>query len=141
MRAYEIPLSGSRPAGPHILRVFENEDFLASLLGDDALLGERLALSPHALVKQEVFLRDREWTIDSMEISLDEGLRFRASIDPLIAHLLAALDGERTLRQITDELADREGKDRETVRAAGDPGRPWDARAGVPRPHEAETGV
>ena len=65
-------------------------------------------------MKQEVFLRDREWTIDSMEISLDEGLRFRASIDPLIAHLLAALDGERTLRQITDELADREGKDRET---------------------------
>jgi hypothetical protein len=65
-------------------------------------------------VKQEVLLRDREWTIDSMEISLDEGLGFRASIDPLIAHLLAALDGVRTLRQITYELADREGKERQS---------------------------
>jgi hypothetical protein len=113
VRAYEIPLSGSRPAGTHIERVFENEDFLAALPDDDALLSERLALAPRAVVKQEVFLRDREWTIDSMEIALDEGLRFRASIDPLIAHLLAALDGERTLAEITGELADREGKERE----------------------------
>jgi Methyltransferase small domain len=113
VRAYEIPLSGSRPAGSHIERVFENEDFLGALPDDDALLGERLALAPRAVVKQEVFLRDREWTIESMEISLDEGLRFRASIDPLIAHLLAALDGERTLAEITRELADREGKEHE----------------------------
>ena len=101
VRAYEIPISGSRPAGTHIQRVFEAEDFLDALPDDAALLGERLALAEHAVVKQEVVLREREWTIDSMEISLDEGLRFRASIDPLIAHLLAALDGERTLGEIT----------------------------------------
>jgi methylase of polypeptide subunit release factors len=114
VRAYDIPLSGARPAGPHIERVFENEDLLGSLADADALLGERISLAPRAVVKQEVLLRDREWTIDSMEISLDEGLGFRASIDPLIAHLLAALDGVRTLRQITHELADREGKERQS---------------------------
>ena len=113
VRAYEIPISGSRPAGAHIERVFEAEDFLERLSDDSALLAERLALAEHAVVRQQVVLRDREWTIDSMEVFLDEGLRFRASIDPLIAHLLAALDGERTLAEITSELADREGKERE----------------------------
>jgi hypothetical protein len=113
VRAYEIPINGSRASGPHIERVFAAEDFLASLDDEDDILGERLALAEHSIVRQDVVLRDREWTIESMEIVLDEGLRFRASIDPLIAHLLAALDGERTLKQITDELADRENKERE----------------------------
>jgi hypothetical protein len=113
VRAYEIPPSVSRPAGAHIQRVFENEDLLASLAHDDALLGERFALAPSAVVRQEVLLHDRDWMIDSMEISLDEGFGFRAAIDPPTAHLLAALDGERTLGEITADLADRDGRERE----------------------------
>jgi methylase of polypeptide subunit release factors len=107
VRAFALPTAGRRPAGDQIARLFETEDWLA---GDPELLRERFTLSPAARVEQKVELRDGEWAVEQIEMRLDDGLDFSASIDPMLAHLLAALDG-RTLGEVAVALAEREGAD------------------------------
>jgi hypothetical protein len=48
-------------------------------------------------------------------LSLEEGLGFRASLDPGTAELLASLDGRRPLRKVVDELAVRQKVGREAL--------------------------
>ncbi len=107
VRAYELPTSGRRPAGEQIERLFQAADWLA---GNPELAQERFALSPTARVRQTVELRDGGWTVEKIEMRLDDGLDFSASIDPMIAHFVAALDG-RTLGEVAAALAEREGAD------------------------------
>jgi predicted lipoprotein len=82
------------------------------------LLGERLVLAADALLEQQVVFRDREWTVEEIELTLQEGLRFRAGLDQPTAALLAALDGKRTLGEVADELARLQGASRESVAQA-----------------------
>ena len=53
--------------------------------------------------------RGREWGVAEIALSLEEGLGFRGSLDPTVAALLAALDGQRTLGEIAADLARIEG--------------------------------
>ena len=112
VRVHDLPPAGLRQASHHLLRIFEGVDFVSGLSDDRALLDERFALVEHARVEQRVVLRSGEWTIERIQLRLEEGLRLRATIDPLIAHLLAGLDGERTLIEVTDALAGAQGLDR-----------------------------
>ncbi len=61
--------------------------------------GERAELERHSV------FRDREWTVDSIHLSLHEGLAFNAALDPTIAGVLAALDGTRTLDDVATDIA------------------------------------
>src|SRR5262249_33907215 len=72
--------------------------------GAPPLGGERLALARHARLRQEASWTGREWTTDDLSVVLEEGLGFRASLDPGAASMLAALDGRRTLGSIAAEL-------------------------------------
>ena len=101
VRADELPGERLRPASEHILRVFAAEDFLA---GDPPLDGERLALARHARLRQQASWTGGEWTTEDLSVVLEEGLGFRASLDPGAASMLAALDGRRTLGSIAAEL-------------------------------------
>jgi methylase of polypeptide subunit release factors len=107
VRAYELPTAGRRPAGEQIERLFDAVDWLA---GNPELAQERFSLSPTAGVAQTVELRDGAWTVEKIEMRLEDGLDFSASIDPMTAHLVAGLDG-RTLGEIAASLAEREGAD------------------------------
>jgi hypothetical protein len=107
VRAYELPTAGRRPAGEQIERLFDAADWLA---GGPELANERLTLSPTARVEQAVELRDGGWTVEKIEMRLEDGLDFSALIDPMIAHLVVALDG-RTLSEVAASLAKREGAD------------------------------
>ncbi|HEX4521781.1 MAG TPA: class I SAM-dependent methyltransferase [Gaiellaceae bacterium] len=115
VRAYDLPPAGLRRSSEHLLRIFDAVDFLSGLADDGAVLDERFALTEHAGVEQRVSLRSGEWSIERIEMRLDDGLRFRARVDPLIAHLLAGLDGERTLAEVTDGLAVAQGLDRSSL--------------------------
>jgi SAM-dependent methyltransferase len=115
VRVDELSGDRLRPAGDHIVRVFAAGDFLSGLAGERDLLGERLVLAEHALLEQQVVYRDREWTVDEIGLSLQEGLGFRAGLDPATAAMLAALDGRRTVGEVADDLARLEGASRSTV--------------------------
>ena len=106
--------------GEQILRVFAAGDFLAAA-GERDLLGQRLALAPEAQLGQQVMLRDREWTVEEIELTLQGGLGFRAGLDQATAALLASLDGKRTLAEVAAELARVQGASRESVAQAALP--------------------
>jgi hypothetical protein len=118
VRADELHGDRLRPAGEQILRVFAAGDFLSAMTEERELLRERLVLAPDALLEQQVVFRDREWTVEEIELTLREGLRFRAGLDQPTAALLAALDGKRTLGEIADELARLQGASRESLERA-----------------------
>ncbi len=115
VRAYDLPPAGLRRSSDHLLRIFDAVDFLSGLDDDRALLAERFVLTECAEVEQRVSLRSGEWSIERIEVRLDDGLRFRAGVDPLIAHLLAGLDGRRTLAEVTEELATAQNLDRASL--------------------------
>ncbi len=115
VREHELPPGGPRPAGEHILRLFAAQDFLTGLGDERALLAERFVLAGRSRVEQRVVLSGGAWTVAASTVELDEGLAFAAGIDPVIAELLAGLDGRRTLAEAAGELADRQGADRESA--------------------------
>ena len=108
VRADELPSERLRPASDHILRVFAAQDYLAGL-DEGALRGERLVLAERASLEQRAVYRGREWAVAEIALSLEEGLGFRGSVDPTVAALLAALDGQCTLGEIAADLARSEG--------------------------------
>jgi hypothetical protein len=55
---------------------------------------------------------------DEIDLTLQEGLGFRAALDSPTAGVLAALDGRRTLGEVADELARLEGASRESAEQA-----------------------
>lgn len=118
LRTDELSGDRLRPAGEQIIRVFAAGDFLSAMADERELLGERLVLAADALLEQQVVFRDREWTVEEIELTLQEGLRFRAGLDQPTAALLAALDGKRTLGEVADELARLQGASRESVAPA-----------------------
>jgi hypothetical protein len=116
--ADELPGGRLGPASDHILRVFGAQDYLAGLTDERALLAERLALDEHSLLEQRVVYRDREWTVGEIGLTLQDGVGFRAVLDPPTAGLPAALDGTRTLGDVADDLARLEAVSRTEVEQA-----------------------
>jgi methylase of polypeptide subunit release factors len=102
---HTLPSGGLRPAEAQLLRIFAANDLLARLPDERGLLDVRFALAAAAVVEQQVVLRDGGWVSDAIEIRLDEGLQSRVRVDPPIAHLLASLDGERTLADVVERLS------------------------------------
>jgi hypothetical protein len=121
VRADELHGDRLRPAGGQVVRVFAAGDFLSTMADERELLRERLVLAPDALLEQQVVFHDREWTVEEIELTLQEGLRFRAGLDQPTAALLAALDGKRTLGEAADEVARLQGASRESVAQAALP--------------------
>jgi methylase of polypeptide subunit release factors len=118
IRADELPATRLRPAGEQIVRVFAAGDLLARLDDPRRLLGERLVLTPHARLEQRAVYEEREWRDGGIELVLDEGVGFSATLDPATARFLTELDGTRTLAEIAAELAREEGADAGSVDVA-----------------------
>jgi len=86
------PLPGGRlgPASDHIVRVFAAQDLLAAAPDDDGLLTRRFRIVPkHSVVRRDAIGAPG----GTVELSLEEGLGFQASIDEHVARLLVRLDG------------------------------------------------
>jgi methylase of polypeptide subunit release factors len=115
VRADELPTDRLGPASDHILRVFEAQDYLAGLGEESELLRARLVLDQHALMQQRAAFREREWAVDEITLTLQDGLGFRATLDSGTGAMLTALDGTRTLGEVFDELARLQGESREAL--------------------------
>ena len=103
--------------------MFDAADFLAGA-DEQAVLGGTFALADEARLGQRAVLENGTWTLVEVTLDLDEGLRFRATLDPGTAELLAALDGRRPLAAVVQDLAarqevDRDGLARDAARAVG----------------------
>jgi hypothetical protein len=121
-RTDPLPAGRLKPASDHILRIFAAHDLLAGTSDGELLLGQRLRVVPKAAVEQRVRFQDGAPTVESMTLTLDEGVGFQAGMDPQVLHLLTQLDGKRTLREALAEGAKREGvTDVESYARAGLP--------------------
>jgi SAM-dependent methyltransferase len=121
VRADELHGDRLGPAGKQIVRVFAAGDFLSAMTEERELLQDRLVLAPDALLEQQVVFRDREWTVEEIELTLQERLCFRAGLDQPTAALLTALDGKRTLGEVAEKVARLQGASRESVAQAALP--------------------
>jgi SAM-dependent methyltransferase len=118
VRADELPADRLRPASEHILRVFAAQDYLDGLTDGSALLGERLALAEPARLGGRTVYDDGEWRTEELTLSLEDGLGFRASLDPLAAAMLTKLDGKLALAEVAADLARVEGTGRTAIEQA-----------------------
>jgi methylase of polypeptide subunit release factors len=99
-----MPAGRLRPASDHILRVFGAQDHLERVTKDAELFGERFRLVPRHSVTRRGAIGSTE---ERIELSLEEGLGFQATIDEHMLRLLTRLDG-RTLGEAL-EAAARDG--------------------------------
>ena len=100
-----MPQDRLSPASDHILRVFAAQDRLSELANDNELLGDTFSLAERTRLEQSVVLRDRAWAVDSIILTLREGLGFRVALDANTSQLLAQLDGRRTLSDVAGPVA------------------------------------
>ena len=113
VRTDELAGDRLRPAGAHILRVFDAADYLGAISDDDALLDGTFGLADSARLEQRLAFEHGEWKLAEVTLGLEDGLRFQATLGPGTAELLTALDGRRPLRTVVDELAARQKADRD----------------------------
>jgi methylase of polypeptide subunit release factors len=115
VRADELPADRLGPVSEHALRVFAAGDFLAALPDERALLDERLAPAERCVLEQRAVRADGNWALAEVTLALGDGLGFTAALDPGAAEIVAALDGRRALREVVEELAARQGVDRDAL--------------------------
>jgi methylase of polypeptide subunit release factors len=98
------PVAGA-PCGEHIRRVFEAEDFLEQIIGDDELLEHRFSVHSDVRARQQLAIQNGKWAMESLTLNLAEGLPFGGQADVSILQLLAGCDGTRTFRDAIHPLA------------------------------------
>ena len=99
-RVERMPGSPQESASAHILRVFAAQGRMQELGDEELLLGETFSLVDGHRLDQSMVYRAREFTIDSIQMYLDEGVGLRGRIQPLAIHVLLRLDGQQSLRAL-----------------------------------------
>ena len=120
IRALALPERPEQPAGEHVLRLFEDQDLLASLRTDDALLDARLRLLDRHEVHQ---ILSHHGVYDSQRcmVVATSGLRLAVEVDPEVLQVLLRLDGSRTLRDVAHGVAGEIGFDQNALLAGNVP--------------------
>ena len=88
-------------AGEQIERVFASQARLAELDGDDALLGETVALAREVRIERVTQPGERE---PETVLALDEGTHAEFELDPDVAEVIGVLDGALTLGRAVDRV-------------------------------------
>ena len=101
--------------------MFAAGDLLSGLTDERILLDERFNRARGSRLEQRVAFEDGQWATDRIELRLEDGLGFTATLDQATAALVAALDGTRTLGEAVDDLARLEGTPRAAVEQAAVP--------------------
>ncbi len=105
LRAIEVPTSPERPAGDHVLRLFEARDRRDDFVEDEAVLAAKFALAPGAKLSWRAegpHLAQRQ-----VKAWLEHGVGFAAPVSASIADLLGSLDGSRRLEELAAIKVDK----------------------------------
>jgi len=111
LRVDENPPRLLGPCGDDIEMMFALRDFLETSRDDARLLEIKPHASPVLRMHQHLFPSGGGWEMRTIELRREQGLGSGATIDPYVAGLVGRCDGERTLRDLIDELARALGRD------------------------------
>jgi len=114
VRLEEWPYDVEQPVAPALHAHFEAVDALSALPGDDALLGQHLVVRPD--VQQETLGAPGAEDPHTVVLRQQLGLRRARKADTVEAALVGACDGELTVGQILDALAQLLDADAATAR-------------------------
>ena len=106
-----MPAAPQESASAHVLRVFAAQRRMQELRDDALLLDETFSLVDGHRLHQSMVYRQREFTVDSVQMSLDEGVGLRGVIEPLAIHVLLRLDGQHSLRGLIRAVTEEVGLD------------------------------
>ena len=103
VRAIEVPTSPVRPAGDHVLRLFEARDRRLEVAEDAAVLASTFALAPGA--KLSWWAEGPQFAEKKAKLGLEHGVGFAAPVSAEVADWLQALDGSRRLDEFAGDEA------------------------------------
>lgn len=101
----DAPKSMLGAAGGAVAQRIETETRLRAM-DDEALLGARVRIAPHARVRQTLRPVEGGWGLDGASVALVEGLAYDMEIDAKLLQLLIASSGEGV---VVGELLDAKG--------------------------------
>jgi SAM-dependent methyltransferase len=104
-RFVKVPKGSPAPAGEHVLRRFQLQDYLESLPNDGALLDETFRLAPDARVEQHYAAGERGFSVASTRLHLARDSYYTMEADPTVATLILSYRGRRRLRDVLAEMA------------------------------------
>jgi hypothetical protein len=104
------------PFGDAVLQAFAARDFLASHASETQMLGVKPRLSPHARLERVFEPAEGRWRPACLTLRMVKGFPSKLELQPLVAEFLAGCNGERTLGELTQELATKADAPLETVR-------------------------
>jgi SAM-dependent methyltransferase len=105
VRLEEVDGDLSLPYGRAIEEGLASRDFLERHGADEALLGARLVLVPHAYRVQRHRRDDGRWVEEPLSLHQGEGLQRHLTVAPEVAAFLGRFDGLRTVGELVAELA------------------------------------
>jgi methylase of polypeptide subunit release factors len=108
-------------AGEHLLRLVAAQDYLASTVDAEAMLGDAFALAGDHAVEQTATFDGGALAIERVRLRLRSGLRLTVGLDPATAEVLSRLDGRRALGDVLAEVAGIHGGSPEAFAAAALP--------------------
>ena len=92
--------------GDEIAWLFQCRDRFGNAAGLQTLLDRRLRLAPEIVLEQEYAMGLKGLEVRHIRVKKTGGLQYPMTIHRNVAELLAGCSGERTLRQLLDELFD-----------------------------------
>jgi SAM-dependent methyltransferase len=113
-RLDDSPTKMMGPAGHHVVRIVEAQNFLEGK-SDDALVDVRLRPPNDLRLEQQLIPGPDGWHIGTCRSYLQSGLGYQLNHDAQIAHLITNSDGNTRLRDVIGAYASQGGLPAESV--------------------------
>jgi len=114
-RADDAPERISGSYGDDVLLGFELQDFLETVRDDQALLQARLQVSGDIRLEQQYRPSAQGWKVSGGRVCRTKGLGYAGNIDLETADLLLEFDGQRSVEEVLNGLAQRRNTSFEAV--------------------------
>ncbi len=103
--AEEVAADRLNPAGDHVERLLRTHTYLAGIDDESTLLDGVFELAGRQRLDQTLRPQPGGFTVEGAWLALEDGLGFRAAVDGVAVELVARVDGRRSLREVTAEVA------------------------------------
>jgi SAM-dependent methyltransferase len=103
-RADKAPEKMIGPCGRYIELGFDAFDFLFTA-DDKTMLKTKFRLSEDARLERVCAPTPEGWEDESINLTLNKGLRYSGGIDPVLSNMIISCDGSRTLTELLAEVS------------------------------------